>query len=497
MKRFLIYLVCFSIFFDVYPQSSSNEEIDEYSNDYNEDIKFGVFQLEEAPVIFNLDDKFKFIIGPYAREIMTEGWGNNPAAVSDVIGMIIPDTTSSPIYLNKGYIVSFQEIGHVVDKDGNKFNLKDIIDENQINKYGERIKWAWEPNYDKSNHILSLPLVYESKDNIDLVHQVKIFGRNGVITLQSLNDIQDGHWLYDNYKEILSGISFTKGNTYSDYSSSNDKIAYSSIKDFIADKPASGLQSVKGNFDIEYDSIRIMGYVAIVLIGIMLFLMSLVWITKPKEETQKDILKLSSNVLLRTGVFYTVYLLILLLSLFLIWLGVEITIAVVTHIFSIKILIAIVIGWFMLIGFLLSVILSLFGRKKVENKYQIQISEEEAPELFSLIKETAEKTGEKMPEKVFITPEMNASVFYKRSLIGILFSGAKNINIGIGLLYGLSKDELRAVLAHEFGHFGQKSMRMGQIVSKSNSVISNLMESGASIVKPVLKWTFYMSKRDI
>lgn len=496
MKKILIFILFIFICSNIYSQSSSNVQgVEEDSIEYNNDIKFGIFNLEDLPILFNLNDRFKFVNGPYAKEIMIEGWGNTPEAVKDVIGMIIPDTTSSPYYINKGYIVSYQEIGHVIDKDGKNLNLKDILDVSQVNENGEKVKWAWEPAYDTSGHYLSLPLVYESKNSSELYHQIKIFSRNGVVTLQSINDIHDLPWLKENYKDIIKSISFTQGNAYNDYTLRDDKIAFLSIEEFLSNKPAKGLQSVEGDFDLEYDSIRIMGLVAAGLLLIMLILMGIIWATNPQKETHNDISKLSVNVLLRTGVFYIVYFLIFIFALFLIWLGVEITIGIVKHVISIRIILIILFGWLIILGFLYSVVSSIFAKNKKDNKYQKQIKEKDAPELFSLIKEMAEKTGQAMPEKVFLTPELNASVFYNRSLIGIFFSKAKNINIGIGLLYGLSKDELRAVLAHEFGHFGQKSMRMGQIVAKNNSVIASMIDGGAFIVKPILKWTFMYVQR--
>jgi Zn-dependent protease with chaperone function len=50
----------------------------------------------------------------------------------------------------------------------------------------------------------------------------------------------------------------------------------------------------------------------------------------------------------------------------------------------------------------------------------------------------------------------------------------KNLQIGIGLMNSLTQDELKAVLAHEFGHFSQKSMKIGSYVYYANQVIHNL-----------------------
>jgi Zn-dependent protease with chaperone function len=48
--------------------------------------------------------------------------------------------------------------------------------------------------------------------------------------------------------------------------------------------------------------------------------------------------------------------------------------------------------------------------------------------------------------------------------------------IGTGLLHGFSQDELKAILAHEFGHFSQKSMKIGVITSRLMSIIGTMVE---------------------
>lgn len=68
--------------------------------------------------------------------------------------------------------------------------------------------------------------------------------------------------------------------------------------------------------------------------------------------------------------------------------------------------------------------------------------------------------------------------------------------MGLGLLFGLNKQEFKAVIAHEYGHFGQKSMRIGQVVSTCYNIISNLVNSEqASIVRPILRKSFVYVQR--
>jgi len=116
-----------------------------------------------------------------------------------------------------------------------------------------------------------------------------------------------------------------------------------------------------------------------------------------------------------------------------------------------------------------------FARFKNENPHRIQITEKDQPALFAVIREVADAANTQFPKKVFIIPEVNASVFYNSSFWSMFFPVRKNLQIGLGLLNSLNLSEFKAVLAHEFGHFSQKSMSIGSYVYTANHIIYNLV----------------------
>ncbi|HAS44939.1 MAG TPA: hypothetical protein DCS93_30945 [Microscillaceae bacterium] len=116
-----------------------------------------------------------------------------------------------------------------------------------------------------------------------------------------------------------------------------------------------------------------------------------------------------------------------------------------------------------------------FARFRNENPHRIQITEQEQPALFAVIREVANAANTQFPKKVFIIPEVNASVFYNSSFWSMFFPVRKNLQIGLGLLNSLNLSEFKAVLAHEFGHFSQKSMNIGSYVYTANHIIYNLV----------------------
>lgn len=82
-------------------------------NEYGISTQTGQFSLDDAPIDMNIPVGFMFIDGKTSRNILTSYWGNQQAVVEDVVGMIIPDTTSTVEYINRAWIISHKNIGHV------------------------------------------------------------------------------------------------------------------------------------------------------------------------------------------------------------------------------------------------------------------------------------------------------------------------------------------------------------------------------------------------
>ena len=80
-----------------------------------------------------------------------------------------------------------------------------------------------------------------------------------------------------------------------------------------------------------------------------------------------------------------------------------------------------------------------------------------------------------MPYRVFVNHEVNACVFFNQSFWSLIIPARKNLLIGLGLVNRLNLTEFKAVLAHEFGHFSQNSMRLGTYVYTANTTIGKLV----------------------
>lgn len=128
-------------------------------------------------------------------------------------------------------------------------------------------------------------------------------------------------------------------------------------------------------------------------------------------------------------------------------------------------------------GFLaLFMIKALFFVRHHRNTQDVEIKPEEHPQLFDFLHRLADEAGAPRPHKVFLSSDINAAVFYDLSILNLLFPSKKNLLIGLGLVNVLTLSEFKAVLAHEFGHFAQKSMAVGRWVYIAQQIASQIVD---------------------
>ncbi|HEX6107651.1 MAG TPA: M48 family metallopeptidase [Gemmatimonadales bacterium] len=111
---------------------------------------------------------------------------------------------------------------------------------------------------------------------------------------------------------------------------------------------------------------------------------------------------------------------------------------------------------------------------------------EDHPRLFEAIREVARTTGQAMPVEVFLVPQLNAWVAQRGGIMG--FGSRRVMGLGLPLLQALSVRQLRAVLAHEFGHYHGGDTRLGPWIYVTRSAIgrsvTQLERQGSALVKP-------------
>ena len=131
----------------------------------------------------------------------------------------------------------------------------------------------------------------------------------------------------------------------------------------------------------------------------------------------------------------------------------------------------------------------LFKRNKTDLSNFMEVTREDEPRLFAFIDEIVATTETDFPKKVYLSSEVNASVFYDSGFWSMFFPIKKNLHIGMGLVNSITHDELKAILSHEFGHFSQKSMKVGSYVYNVNQIIYNLLYDNEAYYQNLSKWS--------
>jgi Zn-dependent protease with chaperone function len=88
------------------------------------------------------------------------------------------------------------------------------------------------------------------------------------------------------------------------------------------------------------------------------------------------------------------------------------------------------------------------------------VTEEQAPQLWSVVRELAVVVGTRIPDEIRLVPEPNAAVWEDAGLVG-LRSGRRYLYLGVPILESCSISQVRAVLAHELGHYSLGHTRFG------------------------------------
>lgn len=130
-----------------------------------------------------------------------------------------------------------------------------------------------------------------------------------------------------------------------------------------------------------------------------------------------------------------------------------------------------------------------FKSHRVDRSNLIEVTEQQEPQLFNMIREIVETVGTTFPKKVYLSSEVNAAVFYDSSFWSMFFPVRKNLLIGMGLTNTITREELKAILSHEFGHFSQKTMKVGSYVYNVNQVIFNMLFENESYESLAQEWS--------
>ncbi len=135
----------------------------------------------------------------------------------------------------------------------------------------------------------------------------------------------------------------------------------------------------------------------------------------------------------------------------------------------------------------LAILVSLVPRPHRFHPPGPELAREDHPRLFEQIEEVAAATGQSMPREVYLDTEVNAWVAERGGFLGI---GSRRVmGLGLPLMQVITVPQLRAVLAHEFGHYHGGDTRLGVFVYQIRAAIGRTIENtGGSAVNGLFVW---------
>ncbi|MCP3800058.1 M48 family metallopeptidase [Allokutzneria sp. A3M-2-11 16] len=99
-----------------------------------------------------------------------------------------------------------------------------------------------------------------------------------------------------------------------------------------------------------------------------------------------------------------------------------------------------------------------------------RLSRQEQPALWACVDELSAQVQTRAPDEIILIPDVNAAVCEDSRMLG-LRAGKRYMMIGLPLLAGMSVDELRAVLAHELGHYSGGHTRLLAITYRGTETL--------------------------
>ncbi len=110
------------------------------------------------------------------------------------------------------------------------------------------------------------------------------------------------------------------------------------------------------------------------------------------------------------------------------------------------------------------------------------------PQFYAAIKDIADQSQQTMPEQIYLVSDLNAWVASRGGIMG--FGSKRVMGIGLPLIAEMTVDQLKSVLAHEFGHYHGGDVKLGPWIYKTRAAIgrtiNNLAHHSGLLQKPFL-----------
>jgi len=130
----------------------------------------------------------------------------------------------------------------------------------------------------------------------------------------------------------------------------------------------------------------------------------------------------------------------------------------------------------------------IFKLKNHKPQDRIKLPKSDYPELWEFVYQICKETGAPKPKAIYADPNVNAYVHYTNMWLSLFLPVRKELTIGMGLVSCLNMSEFKAVIAHEFGHFAQRSMKIGSYIHSANTIIHDMIYSRDAWDRTLEQW---------
>ncbi|MCW3463202.1 M48 family metallopeptidase [Chitinophaga nivalis] len=155
-----------------------------------------------------------------------------------------------------------------------------------------------------------------------------------------------------------------------------------------------------------------------------------------------------------------------------------------------KVLTALLSGVMILLGgmVLFFLLTFLFHPPAATHTYRTEISARHHPRLFDFIRQLVKDSHISFPRKIFVVPDVSASMCYRSGFLSIFLPVRQHLEIGLGLVNCVNISEFKMALAHEFGFFSHHTVNPASYIYLLNKRLYHLLYENDSWQMLVSRW---------
>jgi len=119
----------------------------------------------------------------------------------------------------------------------------------------------------------------------------------------------------------------------------------------------------------------------------------------------------------------------------------------------------------------------IFSDSGTDYSSMIKLNRADEPILFNLVESLCNEIHTSKPKEIYLSSDVNASVSFVSNFWSLIFPVRKKLVIGLGLMNCCTEPELKSIIAHELGHFSQKSLHLRSYIYYAVRIMDNMVSN--------------------